>query len=172
MKKYKYIKNHNKLSQNLASIAKHVHNTEDPFVITEYKKLFTRSVGIFSRANVTAYLIKKYFESQNTRKNFGGNKPSYTQRENSQAPESAQQPRYETYNLNVTKSDANYAEFKKFLTSLPNISNDNIVHIRLGDKNSMVRVRIGTAKLFRTVINGAKFKSITVQATPVVYKRN
>lgn len=172
MNKYKYIKNHNKLSQELTAIVKHVHNTEDPFVITEYKKLFTSSVGMFSRSNVAAYFMKKYFESQNTRHNFGKNKQPHIQKETLQTVESSRQTRYETYDLNVTKSDANYTEFRKFLTSLPNITNDNIAHIRLGEKNSTVRVRTSTSQLFATVINGAKFKSVTLQATPVTYRRN
>ncbi len=185
MKKYKHIKNHKQLSQELATIVKNIHHNEDPFVLTEYKRLFTSSVGIFSRANVAAYLIKKYLDSQNSREFPARNKQAQQQRQQQpkqpqpkqqEVPkataDSTNQRRHENYELTITRTETNYSEFKKFLTSLPNITSEDIVHIRLGEKNSTVRVRSEAAKSFVTVINGAKFKSVTLQATHVAYKRN
>jgi len=185
MSKYKHIANSAELAKKLKTIAKQTHDREDPFVITEYKKLFTRTVGLFARGNVTAYLIKHYLDNQRPHSNqrSQGDQRSQNTQRSSQRPKPArdgeksprperEQERYAKYLLPITQDETTREELQAFLESLKGIQKEAILYIRPSHKNTLVHVKKSEMETFVEAVNQATFKTIKLKATPLVYNRN
>lgn len=65
--KYKHIANSEQLAQKIRAALRAVHEDANPAVLTEYKKLFKSTVGLTSRSNVAAYLIKQFLDGRGGR---------------------------------------------------------------------------------------------------------
>lgn len=65
--KYKHIANSEQLAQKIRATLRAVHEDANPAALTEYKKLFKSTVGLTSRSNVAAYLIKQFLDGRGGR---------------------------------------------------------------------------------------------------------
>lgn len=157
------------IKSRVAEIVRSIHEDEDPFELTQYRKWVRKNTSIFNRGYILAYLLK-----------YAGGKPTVGSRGSSaERPSRGRKPRKEP--VAATAESANGDENHKsifvsigrsrrvrsrdlitFFTSADGISQEDIGQVKVLDNYSFVEVSTAKAQAAIDALNGQEFRGRTL----------
>jgi hypothetical protein len=161
------------LKTQLKDLVRQIHDEEDPHELTEYKKFVKCHVSVFSRAYLTAYLVKVLVENGSAipapRRNAGSNDKGSSRGEPRRRPEKpksngdsegnvAPEDR-QTLFVSVGKNRRVYPkDFVALFAELEGVEGDDIGQIKILDNYSFVEVDKGVADQIIGAYDGYEFR--------------
>ena len=168
-----YIDNPEELRSKLKDLVRTIHDEEDPHEMTAYKKFVKQNVSVFSRAYLTAYLVKTLMAGGDLPRgrSQGGNGKPRKERRGGERPAADRRPAAAETTGNVAPEDRQTLfvsvgknrrvypkDFVALFAEVDGVEGDDIGQIKILDNYSFVEVDKTVADAIIDRYNGFEFR--------------
>ncbi len=134
----------------ISDIVDHVHDEEDPILMTRYKRLFRKYTTIFNRGYVSAYLLKQAVEA--------GRSPSRRKKSSEKANQESTDGHQSIFVSIGRNRRVHTRDLITFFTSAEGVSREDIGQIKVLDNYSFVEVDSDKAQAAIDALNGTELR--------------